>query len=195
MPDRHFDFRISATGGLVTMAMAALLLDRPLKVIHEWIELGRIRWAFDLRREKAIQREVRILRGSLLECAGLVEPVKQDARSDEEDFKGCVESLIPAGFQLNPITVSACDRLLREWTRNHQLVEKPLEGLQKMLYPADPVILGTEVASYLSCSPDHVGRLVSGGCLKAASVRRGPRATPLIFRASLVEFLKKRRLY
>jgi hypothetical protein len=62
------------------------------------------------------------------------------------------------------------------------------------LFPREPILRGTEVAQCFSCLSQHVINLLREKSLAAVNLRRGPKASPLILRSSVVEFLRQRRM-
>src|SRR6185503_16367086 len=65
------DFGLTPRHPLVPLPVATSFLNQKASQVMACIEDGRVRWAFDIRSDGAAAREVRILRRSLLECAGL----------------------------------------------------------------------------------------------------------------------------
>src|SRR5687768_14820059 len=60
------DLRISAERPLVPLEACVVLLDQDCDALLNLIERGALRWAFDIRRESADRREVRVLRDCIL---------------------------------------------------------------------------------------------------------------------------------
>jgi hypothetical protein len=69
-----------------------------------------------------------------------------------------------------------------------------VQSYRKLLFPAEPVLWGTEIAQCFSCNAQHVRNLIRDDSIQAVNLRRGPKASPIVTRASVVEFLKKRRM-
>ena len=84
---RPFDFGFTARTPLVPLPAAVLFLNRKQRAVMALIESGELRWAFDIRSAGASTREVRVLRDSLFEFAGLRER-RASSQNPEERIRG-----------------------------------------------------------------------------------------------------------
>jgi hypothetical protein len=201
-----FDFGVSLRTGLVPMTAVRLLLGKSLLAANAMIEEGHLRWVFDIRCTRAGRREIRVLRQSLLECAGLsVIPVQDNRPSGEdEDFQYNVAAVFPKGFKLTPQSASAGTHTLNRHAtapadestgiRISTLPNAAALDMRKNMFPDEPVLRGTDVARFFACSGEHIAKLIAEGLIDTANFRRGPTVTPLVFRASVLKFLKERRV-
>jgi hypothetical protein len=155
---RPFDFGFTASRPLVPLPAVLMFLNKRSPQVLALIEEGKLRWAFDIRTAGAATREIRVLRQSLFEYTRLCVPDENLDESDEREFAGVVDLILPA--------------------------DKP-DGL---------ALRGTEVARCFSCTPQHVLNLVREKSLRAVDAPRKAHVSPPIVRASVVEFLKKRRM-
>ena len=75
--------------------------------------------------------------------------------------------------------------------------EREFAAVVDMILPTKPheaVLRGTEVARRFSCTPQHVLNLVRERSLRMVDAPRKAHVSPPIVRASVVEFLKQRRM-
>jgi hypothetical protein len=163
---RPFDFGFSPGHLLVPLPAAVLFLNRKQRAVLALIDSGELRWAFDIRSPSAGTRTVRILRDSLLEYTGL-RPHELLYDSDELEFAAIVNAILP-----------------------NRKVKRPRRLLAS---GAEPVLSGSEVAQCFSCTNNHVLNLVREGLLRVPG-RRAPGEPLLILRASVIEFLRQRRM-
>ena len=192
---RPFDFGFSALRPLVPLSAAILFLNRNSKNILKLIEAGELRWAFDLRSPGTEHRQVRILRQSLFEFAGLVERVEAEDEREEVELQGAIDLVLPKGVVVTPRSLQPMDNGSLRLGGNFQLkLRLAAPDFHRLHFPAEPVLRATEVGRCFSCNGQHVLNLIKAGALQAVNLRRGPKASPLITRASGVEFLKQRRI-
>ena len=193
---RPFDFGLAACRPLVPMPAAVLFLNRNGHAVMKLIEEGRLRWAFDLRSARAEHKSVRILRQSLFEYAGLYVSEPEGPTTEEQEFLRVVELILPAGTSLSAATFQSGPTQWRKPAPKSvlQKLRVSVYAYQKLLFPAEPVLWGTEIAQCFSCNSQHVRNLIQENSLQAVKVRRGPKASPMVTRASVVDFLRKRRI-
>ena len=173
---RAFDFGFTARRPLVPWPAVLMFLNqRPAKVLA-LIEEGKLRWAFDIRSAGAVTREIRVLRQSLFEYTRLCVPDEKLDESDEREFAGIIDLILP------PDDVPKAGR---------KAARAPVFALAK---PLEAALRGTEVARCFSCSPQHVLKLVREKSLRVAEGCRTAHGSPAVTRASVAEFLRKRRM-
>ena len=191
-----FEFGFSALRPLVPLPAAVLFLNRNAKHVLKLIEEGGLRWAFDLRSPKTEHRQVRILRQSLLEYAGIVERPDEDEQLPEEvELLRAVNLILPKGVVVTPRSFQTTPRgTMRLGGNFHLKLRLAAPEFHKLHFPAEPVLRATELSQCFSCNGQHVLNLIKSGALQAVNLRRGPKASPLVTRASAVEFLKQRRI-
>ncbi len=103
---RAFDFGFTPERPLVPLAAAMLFLNRNSKQVLALIEEGKLRWAFDIRREGVARREVRILRQSLFEFTGLISPSVGPRLDEASEFAAVVGKILPPGVIGSPTVTS-----------------------------------------------------------------------------------------
>jgi len=193
---RPFDFGFSPSRPLVPLAAAMLFLNKNSKQVLALIEDGQLRWAFDIRRAGVERREVRVLRQSLFEFTGLHAPPTERAGDTETEFAEIMEKILPPGMVVTPTVAGGVGFKRRaRATRKFQVqMRLPAVEFRQILFPREPILRGTEVAQCFSCLSQHIINLLKEKSLVALNLRRGPKASPLITRASVVEFLRQRRM-
>jgi hypothetical protein len=165
---RPFDFGFTARCPLVPLPAVMLFLDQKQRAIVALIEAGQLRWAFDIRSASAATREIRVLRDSLFEYTRL-RPREHYHESDRHEFADIIRAILPEPKQ-----------------------KRPQRTPTSAIAP-EPVVTGAEVAQCLSCPPGHVRKLLRENLLRAPG-RHKPGDAVLVLRASVIEFLWKRRM-
>jgi hypothetical protein len=190
-----FNFGFTKQHPLIPLAAAALFLNHSRREVLTLIENGKLRWAFDIRSPRASRREVRILRQSLFEFAGLYS-FNNKASSREIEFQRVMDLILPEEFIQSPADVLwKTTRPSLRRSRNFQNeMRLAAEAYRIMKVPRDAVMRGTEIAEYFSCIPQHVTNLIRKKMFQTVNVPRGPKASPFVTRASVIQFLKKRRM-
>jgi hypothetical protein len=190
---RPFDFGFTAMRPLVPMAAVAMFLNKRPHEVMELIENGQLRWAFDIRHPAVERREVRVLRGSLFEFTGLWAPPEKARRDEATELAAVIETFLPKGIVLKPAVSpsSSGDQAARQFQIKLRFAAA---ALNQPLIPREPILRGTEIAQCFSCLSQHVLNLLKAKAFAAVNLRRGPKASPLVTRASVVEFLKQRRM-
>jgi len=173
---RPFDFGFTACRPLVPLPAVLMFLNKRPAQVLALIEEGKLRWAFDIRSAGAATREIRVLRQSLFEYTRLYVPDEILDESDEREFGAVVDLILPA------------DDAPRTGRKRLRPRVVPLGQ------PREPVLRGTEVARCFSCTPQHILNLLREKSLRAADAPRQAHVSPPISRASIVEFLKRRRM-
>ncbi|HEX3800751.1 MAG TPA: hypothetical protein VH413_18805 [Verrucomicrobiae bacterium] len=193
---RPFDFGFTARRPLVPMPAVCMFLNKKPREVLALIEDGHLRWAFDIRRPDAERREVRVLRQSLFEYTGLWAPPQKPRRDEAAEFAEIIERILPAGMVVKPNVAPGKDFRARSQAARQFQIKMRLSAatFRQTLFPHEPILRGTEIAQCFSCLSQHVVNLLKAGAFAAVSLRRGPKASPLITRASVVEFLKQRRM-
>jgi hypothetical protein len=191
-----FNFDFSARRPLVPLPFVRMILDKSTREVMELIEDGKLRWAFDLRSAAAERREVRVLNQSLFEYVGLLNRKPSSNGGEETEFTEIMDLILPKGIFLSPATFhSSLAGPGKPAAHNSPLPLSPLaKSASKMLFPREAILRGTEIARCFSCLSQHVLNLIKDNSFRTVNLRRGPKASPLVTRASVVEFLKKRRL-
>ena len=190
-----FNFGFTKQHPLIPLPAAALFLNRSRREVLSLVESGKLRWAFDIRSPRASRREVRILRQSLFDLAGLYSFNKTPPNRDAE-FRRVMDLILPEEFILSPADVLwKTTRPSLRRSRNFQdELRLAAAAYRKMKVPRDAVLRGTEIAEYFSCIPQHVTNLIRKKMFQTVNVPRGPKASPFVTRASVIQFLKNRRL-
>jgi AraC-like DNA-binding protein len=165
---RPFDFGFTASCPLVPLPAVMLFLNKKQRAIVALIEAGHLRWAFDIRSASAATREIRVLRDSLFEYTRL-RPREHYHESDRHEFAEIIRAILP------------------------ERKEKPPRRTTASAKTQEPVVSGIEVAQRLSCSPGHVRKLLRDNLLRAPG-RHEPGDAVFVLRASVIEFLWKRRM-
>jgi len=166
---RPFDFGFTANCPLVPMPAVMLFLNRKQRAVVGLIESGQLRWAFDIRSANAATREIRVLRNSLFEYTRL-RPRECFHESDRHEFADIIKAILPEPRPKRP---------------------QPRPPLQTAR--GEPVVTSAQVAQCLSCSTGHVRKLLGEKLLRAPA-RRAAGDDVILLRASVVEFLWKRRM-
>jgi hypothetical protein len=168
---RPFDFGFTARCPLVPLPAVMLFLDRKQRAVVALIESGQLRWAFDIRSASAATREIRVLRDSLFEYTRL-RPREHFHESDQVEFTEITRAILPE----------------RREKRRRRSAPSFMPAKER-----EPVVTGAEVAQCFSCSTGHVRKLLRDNLLRAPC-RRASGDAVLLLRASVVEFLRKRRM-
>jgi hypothetical protein len=192
-----FDFGFTARRPLVPMAAVELFLNRSRKEVVELIDVGRLRWAFDIRSRAAAAKEVRVLRQSLFEYTGLYGPEPEEPEETDNSLGRVIHLILPEGVVLRPGDELSQRPGWREPGRNgsrNRCREAGVAFAAGAGLNWGPVLWGTEVAEALGCSPEHVRKLISQKCLESVALRRAPKASPIITRESVISFLEGRRM-
>lgn len=196
---RPFDFGFTKRRPLLPMPAVAMFLNKRSREVMELIEDGELRWAFDIRSAKAGRREVRVLRQSLFEYAGLFSREPEKPETEKDEFLRIMDLILAKGTVLSPVAfnrvpAAMCTPASRSFHLNLRLPVSSVASLRKKVYPPESVLCGTEVARCFSCMSQHVTNLIKENSLRTVEMRRGVKASPLVLRASVVEFLQKRRM-
>jgi hypothetical protein len=193
---KPFDFGISARRPLVPLPAVSMFLDLTAKEVLALIEEGKLRWAFDIRTEHSGRREVRVLRQSLFELIGLCERKRSANNSDTAEFREISELILPKGVLASPAGMAVAKPEPMPKIPANPPLKTRFEPFAppKVIFASEPVLLGTEVAQCFSCISQHVLNLLREKSLESVNLRRGPKASPLIIRRSLVHFLENRRM-
>lgn len=166
---RPFDFGFTASCPLVPMPAIMLFLNRKQRAVVALIETGQLRWAFDIRSATAATREIRVLRNSLFEYTRL-RPRECFHESDRHEFADIIRAILPE--------------------------PKPERGKLRQTARAakcEPVVTSAQVAQCFSCSTGHVRKLLREKLLRAPA-KRATGDDVILLRASVIEFLWKRRM-
>jgi len=194
-----FDFGFTARRPLLPLSAVAMFLNKSAREILALIEDGKLRWAFDIRSAKSSRREIRVLRQSLFECAGLFPSGELLPEAQKGEFTKIIDQFLAKGVILSPdrfhrIPPKLCTRASRSFHLKLRVSARSVPLLRKRILPQEPVLRGTEIARCFSCMNQHVLNLIKEKSLQAVNLRCGPKASPLVPRASVVEFLEKRRM-
>jgi hypothetical protein len=165
---RPFDFGFTARCPLVPLPAVMLFLNQKQRAIVALIETGQLRWAFDIRSASAATREIRVLRDSLFEYTRL-RPREHYHESDRHEFAEIIKAILPEPKEKRPRRIPTSTP------------------------PPEPVVTGAGVAQCLACSPGHVRKLLRDNLLRTPG-RHEPGDAVLVLRASVIEFLWKRRM-
>jgi hypothetical protein len=171
---RPFDFGFTARCPLVPLPAAMLFLNKKQRAVIGLIESGDLRWAFDIRSASASTREIRVLRDSLFEYTRL-RPRERFHESDQLEFADISRAILP---------------------EKKEKARQSVTTLVPTFVPAvthEPAVTGVEVAQCFSCSTGQVRKLLRENLLRAPG-RRRPGDNVLVLRASVIEFLWKRRM-
>jgi hypothetical protein len=189
---RPFDFGFTAMRPLVPMPAIAMFLNQKPREVMELIENGQLRWAFDIRHPDVERREVRVLRQSLFEFTGLYAPPTKSRRDEAAELAAVIETFLPRGTVMKAIgSASPGDQAARAFQIKLRLAAN---AAGQTLIPREPILRGTEIAQCFSCLSQHVLNLVKAKAFTEVNLRRGLKASPLVTRASVLEFLKQRRM-
>lgn len=196
---KPFDFGYTARRPLVPMSAVMMFLNKRFGEVISLIEDGKLRWVFDIRSENAKRREIRVLRQSLFEYVGLMSPDPELVETEREEFARIMSLILPRGVVLSPFIFNAlpqktCTRSSRSFHLKLRLPARSIPALRCQAFPREPVMRGTEIAWCFSCLNQHVLNLIRENSFRTVHVRRGPKASPLVTRESVVEFLRKRRM-
>ena len=193
---RAFDFGFTARRPLVPLPAVTMFLNRETRDVLTLIEGGQLRWAFDIRTAKSARREVRVLRQSLFEFTGLYAPTELPPDAEKTEFSKVIDLILPPG-----ITVATADIPLHGTGQNPRnslslLLKIRLRTISdpRLLFPREPILRGTEIAQCFSCNRQHLVNLIHEKSLSALDLKHGPKASPCVTRASVIEFLKQRRM-
>ena len=141
--------RLQTGRPLVPLEVAAWLLGWGDYQLECAIDRGDLEWCFDIRREAATRREIRVWRRSL--------QARARGEPSPSDWPAVAADILPIGFV--------------------------------------PTIRAARVAEIFTCDPRHIGRLWSDGSLTGQPANGGgPDSSPIIQRASVLDFLRARRL-
>jgi hypothetical protein len=181
------------------MSAVAMFLNKSNQEVLSLIEDGKLRWAFDIRSVKASRREVRVLRQSLFECAGLFSREQVMPEAEQGEFLKVMDQLLSKGMILSPanlhsIPPSLCTKASRSQHHKLRLPASSIPSLRRQILPKEALLQGTEIARCFSCRNQHVHNLIREKSLQTVNLRRGPKASPLVLRSSVIEFLEKRRM-
>ena len=193
---RAFDFGFTARRPLVPLRAVTMFLNLNAREVLSLIEEGKLRWAFDIRSGKARRREVRVLRQSLFEFTGLHAPSAKPDNAEREEFLKVIDLILPPGTVVSPGKIHGreIDSVAEEARNIHLKLRVPSALIPQMTFPQEPILQGTEVAQSFSCLSQHVLNLIGEQSLQAVNLRRGPKASPLVTRSSVIKFLKERRM-
>ncbi len=194
---RPFDFGFTARRPLVPLAAVMMFLNQSARQVTALIEDGQLRWAFDIRSAAAAQREVRVLRQSLFEFTGLFVPRNIPRGGEAAEFAEIMGLVLPPGAVVTPkMAASGPGQRARERAARRLQIKMrlPPAAFRQLLFPKEPLLVGTEVAQCFSCNGQHVLNLLKEKSLQAVNLRRGQKASPLVTRSSVVEFLRQRRI-
>lgn len=191
-PER-FNFGFGRRRPLVPVSASAMFLNLDTQEVLALIDSGQLRWAFDIRSGNAERREVRIWRQSLFDYTGLYRATRAGL-PDDCAFKRVMDQIFPEEIIVRPV-ISGVKRPPCHGARNFQqeMRVKP-EVFRQIKIPGEPVLRCTEVAEKFCCNPQHVLNLLAENLFQRAKVPMGVKASPLVTRASVVHFLKQRRL-
>ncbi|MDB6020490.1 MAG: hypothetical protein JWQ04_347 [Pedosphaera sp.] len=190
-----FNFGLTARRPLVPLAAASLFLNLNHREVIDLIEAGKLRWAFDIRSCDATRREIRILRRSLFEFSGLNSRA-EPPRAEEVEFQRVMDLILPQEVIQSPTSLrwrkaDWSSRSVRNF--QHEMRLKPLR-YEKLTFPEEPVLRGSEIAEYFSCLRQHVVNLIGEKMFQLVDLPIGPKASPFVTRASVIKFLKERRM-
>jgi hypothetical protein len=190
----RFNFGFGRRRPLVPVSAAAMFLNMDTQEVLALIDGGGLRWAFDIRSRDAERREVRVWRQSLFDYTGLG-AVQRPGRPEGSAFQRVMDQIFPeetivrAGEDA-PETRPSC-----RGSRNFQVEMRVKPDIyRQMKVPKEPVLRCIEVAESFCCNPQHVLNLLAENLFQRAKVPLGVKASPLLTRASVINFLKERRL-
>jgi hypothetical protein len=192
---RPLEFVFAERRPLVPLPSVCLFLNKTAQQVRALIEEGKLAWAFDIRSSKAEHREARVLRKSLLEYTDRP-PRLDDTPETESDCSKVIDLILPAGIILSPAAFQPSDpQSPGPGIRNlHHKMRLPASSFQELLFPQEPVLRGIDLARCFSCHTQHILNLIEDKSFKTVPVRHGPKASPIVTRSSVVEFLKTRRM-
>lgn len=194
---RPLDFFLDDRRPLVPMHSLCVFLNKTVDQVLELIEEGKLAWAFDIRSSAAGRREVRVLRKSMFDFAGVpsVQVIESDAQV-EADYAKVMDFILPAGFILSPAAFQSrkTQPARPPMSSLHHKLRLPASCFHNLLFPQEPVLRSIDVARYFSCNPQHILNLIDDKLIQSVPFRRGPKSSPLVTRSSVVEFLKSRRM-
>jgi hypothetical protein len=193
---RPFDFGFTARRPLIPLRAVSLFLDQGTKQVLTLIEAGTLRWAFDIRTARAGRREVRVLRQSLFEFTGLYVAKEIPPGGERNEFVEIMEASLPRGNIFSPAKMPVSGKGRAAENSVNLLLKMRLQkiALPRLALPKEPVLRATEIAQCFSCNNQHVLNLIHENSLKPVNLRLGPKASPLVTRVSVIEFLKTRRI-
>jgi hypothetical protein len=139
---------------------------------------------------------VRVLRQSLFEFTGLYVPRNIPRGGEAAEFAGIMGLVLPPGVVMLPKLAAGPGQRARERAARRLQIKMrvPPAAFRQLLFPKEPILVGTEVAQCFSCNGQHVINLLREKSLQAVNLRRGEKASPLVTRSSVVEFLRARRI-
>jgi hypothetical protein len=190
-----FSFGFTERRPLVPVGAAAMFLNVTTRKVLELIESGELRWAFDIRSQDAARREVRVLRQSMFEFAGLCSfPRFKQAKRPE--FRQIVDLILPEEIIVPSDTgpgwkIERQSRRARNFQHEMRIVPTGYRALQ---LPKEPVLRGIEIAECFCCIPQHVTNLIRDQMFRLVELPLGPKASPFVTRESVIQFLEQRRL-
>ncbi len=194
-----FNFGYTARRPLVPISAVAMFLNKSAREVLSLIEDGKLRWAFDIRSAKSSRREIRVLRESLFQCAGLFSSGELLPEVEKGEFSKIMDQFLAKGTVLAPVRFhrippKLCTRGSRSFHLKLRVSARSVPLLRKRILPEEPVLRGTEIARCFSCMNQHVLNLIKEKSLPTIHLSCGPKASPLVPRASVIEFLEKRRM-
>jgi hypothetical protein len=164
-----FEFGPKERRPLAQLPAVRLLLKCDLRHVNALIDEGRLRWVFNIATRDAHKHEIRVLWQSVVEFLRLWPKSNTSYRSDTTEFDRVIDLILPPA-------------------------KMPQTSATR-----EPFLTGAEVSKCFSCNSQHVINLLReqslrGLAARGLSIREGPKASPLITRASLIQFLKERRI-
>lgn len=187
-----FNFGFTGRHPLVPLAAAGMLLNRTTREVLALLDDGNLRWGFDIRTRAASRREVRILRQSVFQCAGLCE-IPISPRLDATEFRQIVDLILPDEIIVG--TDGADWKTQPQNGRNFQHESRlGSREYKELKLPKEPVLRATEIAECFCCIPQHVTNLIGDNFFRVLDLPIGPKASPFVTRESVIQFLKERRI-
>jgi len=169
---RRFALGLDVKRPLTALSVVTAALDLRPRHVSNLIEAGKLRWAFDIRTRSARAREVRIWRESILEFAGL-QPPPNPPMTDDEEFTAILLQILPPEEDPppppSPIALVFCH------------VPRP-----------EPSVSAAILARSFSCAEGHIANLIRNRLLLPAG--KNSRGRLLVTRASVIQFLRQRRI-
>ena len=163
-PQLSFDLRIPTRRPLLPLKAAMWFLDRNEDELLALIQSGQIGFAFDLRREGAARMLLAVWRGSAVKY-------RVDEQKSEE--------------------------MAWQYSKFYPGAATGLEEVLHDILPERPALRSVEVKNLFTCNQGHLANLIADGALavdgRRAVAARGPLSSPWITRASVAEFLTRRR--
>ncbi|HZV36742.1 MAG TPA: hypothetical protein VFB72_19350 [Verrucomicrobiae bacterium] len=190
-----FTFGFTGRHPLVPMRAAAMFVNVTMGELLALIEGGELRWTFDIRSRHAARREIRILRQSLFEYAGLCSLPRTSLEKGPE-LRQIAHLILPEEI-IVPAKTSPGWKTVKQRgsARNFQHEMRIVSARYSALkFPKEPVLRATEIAECLSCQPQHVSNLIHDKVFKLIDFPLGPKASPFVTRESVIQFLEQRRL-